>query len=335
MKENSPILIAEIGMSHEGSLGVAMTMAKKAKDCGANAVKFQYHISKFESSKYETFRKKFSTQDSSRSNYWDRTSFSLKEWKKLRKFCKKLNLLFICSAFSLEAAKNLNDIGIDYWKISSGEFTNLILLDYIVKNSTKPIILSTGLASEKEISKIVKFLKKKNKKFYLLQCTSKYPAAISEVGHKKILSLKKKFSVDTGISDHSGNINSLISAFFYDAKIIEFHVTYDRDYFGPDTSSSILFSELKFLSKFKKDFKIIRKTPLNFSKLNNKTKKIFTKSIYARNDVKLGKKIKITDIIALKPLIGVSSMHYKKIIGKKLRKNLKKGDPIKINFIKK
>lgn len=335
-KIDKPMLVAEIGMAHEGSLGLAMSMAKKAKECGADAVKFQYHISEYESSKFENFRKKFSLQDNSRFDYWKRTSFTINEWKLLRNFCKKINLNFICSAFSLEAAKNLNKIGIDYWKISSGEFTNMILLEYIVKNSNKPIILSTGLADQKEIKKIINFLKRKKKIFFILQCTSKYPAKLEEVGHKNILRLKKKYDINTGLSDHSGNINSLISAIFYNAEIIEFHVTYDKSYFGPDTNSSILFSELKLLSEFKKDFEKIKNTTLLKNiKANKKTQKIFKKSIYARKDIKSDSKLKMSDIIALKPLKGISALNYKKILGKKLKKNVKKGDPIKTIFLKK
>ena len=274
--KNKPLLIAEVGLAHDGSLGIAKSFAKSAKENGADAIKFQYHNSKFESSSSEKFRKKFSYQDKSRQDYWDRTSFSFEEWIHLKKYCNKIGLFFICSPFSLESAKQLNKTGLDFWKIASGEFSNLFLIEYLVKKTNKPIILSTGLAEDKEINKVVKYLKLNKKNFYLLQCTSKYPTPLDEVGHNKMKILKSRYKCKVGMSDHSGNLNSLITSIINGAEILEFHVTFDKNFFGPDTSSSISFDNLKDLYLFKKDYSSIKNENTNKKKI----KFIKKKTIY-------------------------------------------------------
>ena len=325
---NKQFLIAEVGLAHEGSLGIAQSFAKIAKLNGADAVKFQHHNYEYESSKNEKFRKKFSLQDKSRSDYWKRTSFSFNEWKKLKAYCDKINIKFICSPFSIESAKELNKIGLFAWKIASGEFNNVPLLEYIIKNSNKPIILSTGLTTINEISKIIKILKKNKKRNYaLLQCTSKYPTNLEDVGHDLVIKLKKKFKCKVGISDHSGQINSLIIGLSKDADILEFHVTFDKNFFGPDTSSSITPHEIKFLSNLRDDFNKIKNVYTNKEKLSSNQKKmikLFGKSIYTKHDLRKNQKIKLDNLKFLKPGNGIKVSDYKKVLGEIYKKNFKK-----------
>ena len=335
---NKQFLIAEVGLAHEGSLGIAQSFAKIAKLNGADAIKFQHHNYKFESSKNEKFRKRFSQQDRNRTEYWKRTSFSIKDWKKLKTYCNKIKIKFICSPFSIESARELNKIGVFAWKIASGEFNNLPLLEYIIKNSNKPIILSTGLTTYKEIAKIIQFLKKNKKKnFALLQCTSKYPTKIEEVGHDLIEIYKKKFKCKVGISDHSGKINSLLLGISKGADILEFHITFDKNYFGPDTTSSITSKELKFLSSFRDDIIKIKniKTKKNYLNSNQKKMiKLFGKSIYAKSDIKNNEKIKIEHLKFLKPGNGIGVIDYKKVLGKNSRNFIKKNKLIKFTDLK-
>lgn len=335
---NKQFLIAEVGLAHEGSLGIAQSFAKIAKLNGADAIKFQHHNYEYESSKNEKFRKKFSLQDKSRTDYWKRTSFSFNEWKKLKAYCDKINIKFICSPFSIESAKELNKIGLFAWKIASGEFNNIPLLEYILKNSNKPIILSTGLTTINEISKIIRILKKNKKKNYaLLQCTSKYPTNLEDVGHDLVIKLKKRFKCKVGISDHSGQINSLIIGLSKNADILEFHVTFDKNFFGPDTSSSITPNEVKFLSNLRDDFNKIKNVYTNKEKLSSNQKKmikLFGKSIYAKHDLKENKKIKLDNLKFLKPGNGIKVADYKKVLGKFTKRPLKKNQLIKFSDLK-
>ncbi len=335
-------LIAEAGLSHDGSLGIAKSLIDKAKENGADAIKFQMHMPEFESSKLEKFRKKFSFQDRSRFDYWKRTSFTFNEWHFLKNYSEKRKIIFMCSPFSIESVDYLLKLKIDAWKIASGEINNYLLLDYIIKKSSKPIIISTGLSDYSEVSKTIKYVKSKLKnkkiknKLAILQCTSEYPTPLSNIGHKLIYKFNKKFDLVSGLSDHSGNLNSLISAITMGAKILEFHVTFDKSFFGPDTTSSITFEELKFLSEFNKDYNQIINSKIKNKKISNnikKLKKIFHKGLALRKDKKIGEKIDLKDLIALKPNIGIPVKQYSSLIGKKLKKNIKKNNFLKREFI--
>ena len=329
-------IIAEVGLAHEGSIGIAKSFISKASDCGVDAVKFQMHIPEFESSKFEKFRKKFSIQDKNRYEYWKRTSFNFFQWKKLSQFCKKKKVDFLCSPFSNEAVDYLIKLNVPAWKIASGEFNNLFMLKYIMSKSKKPLILSTGLTYEKEIKSVLRSLKKNN--LVLLQCTSEYPTKIYDQGHNLIYDYKKKFNVLTGISDHTGNLNSLISSIALGATVIETHVTFDQDFFGPDNSSSINFSDLKKLVDFNKDFNLIKNSKLNKINLTIKQKKmrkLFCKAVVLKKDLKKNMIIKKDDIKVLKPLMGIPSHNFEKIFGKKLKKNKKKNDFLNHSDLKK
>ena len=319
-------VIAEVGLAHEGSVGIAKSFIDLISDAKADAVKFQMHIPEEESSYLEKFRKKFSTQDRSRWDYWKRTSFTISQWIELKKYSEKKGLIFLCSPFSLKAVDILNKMKIDAWKIASGEFTNLLMIDKIIRSSTKPLILSTGLSDEKEVGILMTEVNKKN--ICLLQCTSQYPANLENAGHNYIDLLKKKYKCVAGISDHTGNINSLIAAVSMGANILEAHVTFHPKFFGPDTTSSINFQELKFLCNYTRDFNLIKNS--NYSKkkktiVQKKLIKLFTKSLVLKNNKTKGDKIYIHDLESKKPRVGIDAMFYKKIIGKKVAKNLTKG----------
>ena len=324
-----PFVIAELGLSHEGSLGVAIKMIDECASAGADAVKFQMHLSDYESSKYETFRVSFTKQDKKRKDYWNRTSFNFNEWKILKKYCEKKKIIFLCSPFSLEAVKILNLLKIDAWKIASGEINNMLLLDYILETSLKPIILSTGLSYEKEILKVINYLKNKNKNLVLLQCVSSYPCEINTAGHNLINEFNKKFNVLSGMSDHTGSLNSLISSVFFGASVIETHVVYTKKYFGPDSGSSITFDELRKFIEFIDDFFLIKKSFIKKNKITKyqlKLRKLFNKSLFLKKELKKGDMINKKDLIDKKPIIGIPAYDYKKIIGKVLNKDKKEND---------
>jgi len=335
-EKNKTFLIAEVGLSHEGSMGLAFSMIDNAKQVGADAVKFQMHIAEEESTNLEKFRSKVFIQDKTRFAYWKRTSFSFEQWLKIKNYCKKKKIIFLCSPFSLAAVDCLIKLKIDAWKIASGEINNLLLLDKITRLSNKPLILSTGLTYEAEINKVLNFLKKKNNKIILLQCTSEYPTKIENVGHDLINDFKKKYKLEVGISDHSGNINSLISAITMGAKVIETHVCFDKKFFGADTSSSITFENFDFLSKFSKDFYKIQNAKNSKVKLNKnqiQLRKLFNKCLAYNKKIKKNSVLTIDDLMDIKPMIGIKSLDFHKIKGKRIISDVNKKQIItKKNF---
>ena len=328
-------IIAEIGLSHEGILKNAIKMIDAASQAKADAVKFQMHIAEYESSRFEKFRSGYNFKDNTRFDYWKRTAFSQEEWLNIRRYCLKKKIAFICSPFSTRAVEILHKLNVDAWKIASGEFNNYILLNTILKKNKKPIILSTGLTYYKEINEIIKYIKKKNKKIILLQCTSKYPTKLNEAGHNLISQFKEKYKILSGISDHTGKINSAYSSICLGAKVIEVHVCFSKKQKGPDVDASITFEDLKKIIEFRNDFYSIINSNINKNKLDKNQvnlRKIFGKSLVVNKYLKKSSYIRFADLIDLKPLRGISVFKIKSVLNKKLVKDIKPGTFIKKGF---
>jgi N-acetylneuraminate synthase len=325
-------IIAEIGLAHDGSYALAASYIHKAKKAGADCVKFQTHIADAESSVYDEFRVKSKFfDDKTRKSYWERTSFQKEQWIKLKNLTEKLGMFFLSSPFSIEAAKMLNAINVKAWKVGSGELTNFSLLDYLEKTN-KPIILSTGLSNYKEISQALKIIKRNNTNIVLMQCTSLYPCPPELIGLNVIEEMKKRFKVKVGFSDHSGDPGVAIAAFSLGASIIETHVCFDKDIQTFDSSSSLNFEEFYLISKTIKKLQIVLKNNFDKSQIISKLKKnkiLFEKSIYLKKNMTKNSIINFKDMIFKKPAIGIHAKYYKKIIGKKLKKNVILNQPLK------
>jgi N-acetylneuraminate synthase len=164
--------IAEIGMTHDGSFGLAKQLTRTAIEAGANVVKYQWHIPEFETKKNAPSPHYF--KDENRYEYFDRTEFSVNQFNDLHLLCKSLGAYSCISPFSIEAAKMSVEIGFDYIKIASGEVTNMPLIDYLSEIKKLRIIMSSGMSSIDEISRSLNKLRN-HKEFYLLQCSSIYP----------------------------------------------------------------------------------------------------------------------------------------------------------------
>ena len=306
-----------------------------AKKVGADAVKFQTHISKAESSKYEPFRVNSFLQDKTRTDYWKRTGFSKEEWVILFNHSKKIGIKFISTPFSREAVDMLSEIGQKIWKIPSGEVTNFDLLESIVSKK-QPILLSTGMSSWDEISDAVFFLKSHGTPFAILQCTSSYPCSPSEIGLQSLRIIRDKYNCLVGFSDHTGQIGTSIAARSLGASIIEMHLTFSKDSFGPDVSSSLTIDEMSLAIQnirfVENSLNIDYDKDLVANKMI-KMKKIFQKGIYAKKDLKKNHVITKDDISILKPMLGLSAKYSIEIIGCKLKNNISKDEPIYQNDI--
>ena len=237
-----PYIIAEVAQAHDGSLGMAHSYIDAAAEAGVDAIKFQTHFAEQESTFNDKFRIRFSYEDKNRFEYWKRIEFDKSGWEKLKKYAEKKGLTFLSSPFSLKAVNLLSSLNVSAWKIGSGEVQNFEMLSQI-KLSKKPILISNGMSTESEIKKTLKFLNKKN--VALLYCVSSYPSKNSEIDINEISLLKKKFKVPVGFSDHSGSIYPSQIAMCSGANLVEVHVNFDRKMFGPDSSSSVTFEELK------------------------------------------------------------------------------------------
>lgn len=325
---NRPYLIAEIAQAHEGSLGILHSYIDAVAKTGVQAIKFQMHIAAAESSIYEPFRVKFSKEDNTRFDYWKRMEFTLAQWKDIKKHCDDVDLDFICSPFSNLAVDWLEEIGIHTYKIGSGEVTNFLLLDKIVKTG-KPIIISSGMSSFEELDKTVEFLKSKKAVFSILQCTTAYPTKPSQYGLNVISELKQRYKVQVGFSDHSAKVATGIAAVAIGAEILEFHVVFHRALFGPDAVASLTIEETKFLVESVNDIYLANANPID--KNNNESfselKSIFEKSLAINKNLPAGHSITFDDLESKKPKgYGISAQNFMSVIGKQIKNDKSQWD---------
>lgn len=319
------LIVAEVGLSYYGNLNNAFNLIEKVSNSGADAIKFQTHYADSESTVQEKFRKGHNFKFKNRYEYWKYHELSKDEWLKIKKHCRKKNILFSSSPFSVKSFKILKTIGVDFWKIGSGEFYSNDLLNLIIKTK-KPIVLSTGLSSYKEIKSRVKLLKKHSSNFLITQCTTKYPTSLKEVGLNVILEFKKRYSCPVGLSDHSGTIYPSIYSLCDDiTKLIEVHVAKQDDFSNPDKTASISFDDLNLICNVRNNVELLKKSTVNkdqISKKLYKTKKLFTKSLALNKNLKKGTIIKLNHLCLKKPGTGISQEYLNKLVGKKLKKNL-------------
>lgn len=321
-------LIAEIGQAHEGSLGLAMSYIDALAGAGVDAVKFQVHIAEAESSMYEPFRIKFSQQDKTRFDYWKRMEFSPEEWKILKNRCEEKGMEFLASPFSNAAVDLLEEIGVRRYKIGSGEVNNLLLLEKI-SNTSKPVIISSGLSSFSELDNTVSFLKSKEVEFSILQCTTSYPTTPESYGLNVIKELKERYQVPVGFSDHSARMETCIAAFTLGAEILEFHAVFSRKSFGPDATSSLEIEEIKDLVSSIKKLGLAFDNPVNKSDNSdfNSLKDIFEKSLAVNKKLDKGHILQFDDLETKKPKSkGINAADYQKVLGRKVLKSLEKWD---------
>ena len=328
LKKSSPYIIAEIGQAHEGSLGILHSYIDAVAQTGVDAVKFQMHIAEAESSEHEPFRVKFSLEDKTRFDYWKRMSFSLEQWKGIKEHCDEVGLDFICSPFSNLAVDWLEEIGIQQYKIGSGEVNNFLILEKIAQTK-KPLILSSGMSSFFELDKTVAFLKERNVNFSILQCTTAYPTQPEQYGLNVIQELKDRYNLAVGFSDHSAKTETCIAATAIGASILEFHVVFDRQMFGPDSKSSLTISETKEMVSAVRNIAVALSSTID--KNNNDAftslKQIFEKSLAINKDLPKNHVITFGDLESKKPKgFGIDASRFQDIIGKTLNKNLKQWD---------
>lgn len=324
-KKSSPYIIAEIGQAHEGSLGVLHSYIDAIAQTGVDAIKFQMHIAEAESSKHEPFRIKFSLEDETRFDYWKRMGFSLEQWKGIKKHCDEVGLDFICSPFSNLAVDWLEEVGIESYKIGSGEVNNFLILEKIAQTG-RPIILSSGMSSYAELDNTVGFLKERNVDFSILQCTTAYPTQPEQFGLNVIQELKNRYGVAVGFSDHSAKIETCIAATALGANILEFHIVFDRQMFGPDSKSSLTISETKNLVTAVRNIAVALVNPIdkNNTVAFSSLKQIFEKSLAVNKDLPKNHILTFDDLESKKPKgMGIDAYRFQEIIGKPLNKDLK------------
>jgi N,N'-diacetyllegionaminate synthase len=326
----SPLIIAEIAQAHDGSLGTAHAYIDAVADAGVNAVKFQTHIAAAESTPGEPWRVKFSPQDNTRYDYWQRMEFSKDQWMDLKCHSDERNLFFLSSPFSCEAVDLLQEVGVAAWKIASGETTNTPMFEQM-SGTGLPFLISTGMSTLDEIDSAVELVGSLKLPYAVLQCTSMYPTPPEKIGLNIIPLFKERYKCPIGLSDHSGTIYAPLAAVAMGATIIEVHVAFHRKSFGPDVPASLTLEELAHLVQGVQYIHKMRLNPIDKDVMADdldEMRRLFTKSIVARMDLPIDTILQEEHLTLKKPGTGIPAAQLHTLIGKKLRKPLQKDELI-------
>ena len=318
------VVVGEIAQAHDGSLGMAHAYIDAIAAAGADAVKLQTHIASAESTPAEPWRVKFSRQDSSRYDYWRRMEFSEEQWGGLKEHAEERGLLFLSSPFSLEAADLLDRLGLEQWKIASGEVANVQLLDRILE-TRRPVLLSCGMSSFEELDAAVERVKARGVPLTVMQCTSAYPCPPERVGLNLLPVLAERYGTPVGLSDHSGTIYAGLAAATLGASIIELHVTFSREMFGPDVASSVTLEELRQLVDGVRFIERARTNPVDKDEIAGELeplRKMFTKSVVAKVDLDAGTLLGKEHLTVKKPGSGIPASRLQEILGARLKRSL-------------
>ena len=252
----------------------------------------------------------------------------------LEGFFSKLSIDFIVSPFSELALDWSIKLKVDALKIGSGEVSNYQFLNKISESldSNIPILLSSGMSNYSELNKAYKILSKNNRPVYPMQCTSKYPTEPKDWGLENVQIMKNKYSSKVGFSDHSGEIFASLAAVTLGADIIETHLVYHKECFGPDTSSSITLESMKLLVNGIRSIKKSLNNKYNKDVFNDEIinmKRLFEKKLIAKRNINKGEIFSSENIIAKKGCKnGILANKYEDLCGLKAKKNYLINEPI-------
>ena len=333
-----PFFIAEISANHCGSLNKAIKLIKCAKDNGANAVKLQTFTADTMTIKSNKKYFKINKGLWKGYNFWDlyNKAHTPLEWhKKLFDYAKKIGIIIFSTPFDETAVDFLEKLKCPMYKVASFEMTDIPLIKKIA-STKKPVIISTGMANLNEIELTYKVAKKYGaKNITLLYCVSNYPSKNSDFNLNNIKVLKDKFKCRVGLSDHSKNDKIAIASIAAGAEVVEKHIALDNQKKGLDIEFSLKGKEIKkFKSSIDEVYKLLGKKYFYRSKSED-SNKVFRRSIFVVKNILKGEKFTKYNIRRIRPGYGVSPIYYEKILNKKSPSNLKKGNPLNLNILKK
>jgi N,N'-diacetyllegionaminate synthase len=327
-------IIAEAGVNHNGSLKLAKKLINVASEAGADAVKFQTFktenlVSK--NAQKADYQKETTNQNESQFEMIKKLELDVKSHHTLISYAKEKNIMFLSTPFELDSIKLLHTLGLEIFKIASGELTNLPYLREIGKLNKK-VILSTGMGTMDEIKSALDILitagtKKEN--ITVLHANTEYPTPMEDVNLNAMISIKNEFDIEVGYSDHTLGIEVDIAAVAMGASVIEKHFTLDCSMEGPDHKASLEPDELKAMVKSIRNIEMALGDGIKEPSPSEKKNIIVArKSIVASCDIKKGEILNKNNITTKRPADGISPMRWDEIIGSVAVKDYKKDEPI-------
>ena len=328
--EYPPYIIAELSANHNGSLEKALATIDEAKRCGASAIKLQSYTA--DTMTIDSDRPEFIIKGGPWDGYklydlykWAETPF---EWHKaMFEHARKIGITVFSTPFDESAVDLLEQLDAPAYKIASFELIDLPLIEYVAKTG-KPMIMSTGLATEDEIEEAVITARHAGcKELVLLHCISSYPAPMEQANVAQLVELGRRFEAVPGLSDHTLGTAASVAAVALGACLIEKHFILNRNEGGPDSGFSIEPDELDRLCRDTRDaWAAVGKIGYERQLAEDKNK-VFRRSIYFMRDMKAGETVEEADIRRIRPGIGLEPKFFKELIGKTLKQEVKRATP--------
>ena len=329
----SVMVIAEAGVNHNGSYELACKLVDAAKSAGADIIKFQTFKAKnlvsADAPKAE-YQKK-TTGDDSQQSMLEKLELSYEDFIRLKAYCDHVGIEFLSTPFDLESIAFLDQLGVLFWKIPSGEVTNYPYLVALAKTG-RPVVMSTGMCDMREIREAIDVLKEHGTtEIKLLHCNTEYPTPMADVNLRAMQTMREAFGYEVGYSDHTQGIEVPIAAVAMGATIIEKHFTLDRNMEGPDHKASLESDELaRMVQSIRNIEQALGDGEKKPSASEEKNRAIVRKSIVAKRCIKEGELLTEQNLTTKRPGNGVSPMKWTEMMGMTATKSFKEGEQLSI-----
>jgi N-acetylneuraminate synthase/N,N'-diacetyllegionaminate synthase len=320
-------IVAEAGVNHNGDINLAKKLVDAAKEAKADAVKFQtFKAEKIATDYAKKAEYQIKTTDKNRSQLamLKRLELDDEDFRELYNYAKKRDIVFLSSTFDKESVDLLDDLGVLAFKIPSGEITNFPLLKYVAQKK-KPVILSSGMSTLNEIEEALKVIRENGARdIILLHCVTSYPAKKEEANLQVIETLRRRFKLPVGFSDHTLGITITIAAAAMGAVLIEKHFTLNRSLRGPDHRASLEPNELKEMVTAIRDVeRALGDGVKKLTKEEGEIRKHVRRSIVAKVSIPRGTVIHESMLDIKRPGTGIEPKHLNKIVGKRAKRDIK------------
>ena len=328
------IIIAEAGVNHNGSFELAKKMVDAAKEAGVDYVKFQTFNPKKLVSKYAEkaeYQKETTGSDETQLQMLQKLTLTEDNFLSLHDYCREVGIGFISTPFDLDSITFLETFDMDFWKVPSGEVTNLPYLEAIARTKRK-VVMSTGMCDVNEIQDAIEVLEKNGTtEIILLHCNTQYPTPYEHVNLKAMNSIKDALHKEVGYSDHTQGIEVPIAAVAMGATVIEEHFTLDKNMEGPDHKASLNPSELQQMVVAIRNIEQAIGNGLkepSSSEMANKG--VARKSIVASRSIKQGEVFSEENLTTKRPGTGISPMKWYEVIGKVASRDFSEDEMIEL-----
>lgn len=327
-------IIAEAGDNHNGDFNTALKLVDVAKRAGADCVKFQTFVTEEIISKYAEmaeYQKKNTGKEESQFEMVKRLELSFDEFRKIKEYCDRVGIQFLSTPFDLKSVDFLNELGVPFFKIPSGEITNY---PYLIKiaHTGKPVVMSTGMCEPDEMLAAINVLEKNGSgEITLLHCNTEYPTPLKDVNLYAMRTMKKMFGKKVGYSDHTKGIEVPVAAVALGACVIEKHFTLDKNMPGPDHKASLEPDELGRMVKNIRNIEIALGDGVKrVSESERKNIAIARKSIVARRNIQEGEILTEENLAVKRPGTGINPMQWMEVLGTRAVRDFKEDELIEI-----